>query len=341
MRVVAGKYRGKNLASPMDDSVRPTTTRIKETIFNVLQGYVAGARVLDLFAGSGALGIECISRGAERVDFVDKSRASVELVKQNLKGVDGNYSVRQCDFSVALRSAATEGKKYDLIFLDPPYAGDLAELALDIIFENDLLSADGIAIFEHGAQKTYTLEDPAYKQRTKRMGTVTAEFVSRRHIALMTGSFDPVTIGHEEVLKRALLSFDEVVVACLINPDKTYTFGSAQRLALATAMCGEHKGARAIFSRKTAVEAAAEVGAEKLIRGIRDSADEKYEEEQAAYNRQFGFETEFVVLDSLKGVSSSAVRRQLAEGDTSGLPTAAAEVYASEEFAALAGVELS
>ena len=64
MRVVAGKYRGKNLVSPKDDSVRPTTTRIKETLFNVLQGWVAGASVLDLFAGSGSLGIECISRGA-------------------------------------------------------------------------------------------------------------------------------------------------------------------------------------------------------------------------------------------------------------------------------------
>ena len=79
MRVVAGKYRGKNLASPKDDRVRPTTTRIKETLFNVLQGYSRDAVVLDLFAGSGALGIECISRGAKEVVFVDNSKDSIEL----------------------------------------------------------------------------------------------------------------------------------------------------------------------------------------------------------------------------------------------------------------------
>ena len=153
MRVVAGKYRGKNLASPKDESVRPTTTRIKETLFNVLQGYVSGATVLDLFAGSGALGIECISRGASDVTFVDRSKDSIALVYQNLKGIDGNYKVVNADFSSALRSSYVSGKKFDLIFLDPPYATNLAELAIELIIQLDLLNEDGIIVFEHGAEK--------------------------------------------------------------------------------------------------------------------------------------------------------------------------------------------
>ena len=93
MRVVAGKYRGKNLASPKDDRVRPTTTRIKETLFNVLQGYSQDAVVLDLFAGSGALGIECISRGAKEVVFVDNNKDSIELVRKNLQTAISRWSI--------------------------------------------------------------------------------------------------------------------------------------------------------------------------------------------------------------------------------------------------------
>ena len=87
MRVVAGKYRCKYLASPKDDRGRPTTTRIKETLFNVLQGYSRDAVVLDLFAGSGALGIECISRGAKEVVFVDNSKDSIELVCKESRAI--------------------------------------------------------------------------------------------------------------------------------------------------------------------------------------------------------------------------------------------------------------
>lgn len=104
------KIQGQNLASPKDDRVRPTTTRIKETLFNVLQGYSRDAVVLDLFAGSGALGIECISRGAKEVVFVDNSKDSIELVRKNLQGIEGNFKVVNSDFSGALRNAYVTGK---------------------------------------------------------------------------------------------------------------------------------------------------------------------------------------------------------------------------------------
>lgn len=335
MRVVAGKYRGKNLASPKDDRVRPTTTRIKETLFNVLQGYSQDAVVLDLFAGSGALGIECISRGAKEVVFVDNSKESIELVRKNLQGIDGNFKVVNSDFSGVLRNAYVTGKKFDMIFVDPPYASGLGELALGLIFDLDLLADGGVVVFEHGAEKTYEVSDKRYKQRTKKMGTVVAEFISRKSVALMAGSFDPFTKGHEAVLDEALCEFDEVWVACLVNPDKKYTFNSAQRLALCECVCAQKKGAKAIYSEKYAVEVAGEVGASVLIRGLRGDEDKAYEDDMAKFNREHGFETLFIEPNVFSNVSSTKAREQIAKGDYSSIPACCVALFTSKEFADL------
>lgn len=335
MRVIAGKYRGKNLASPKDDRVRPTTTRIKETLFNVLQGYSQDAVVLDLFAGSGALGIECISRGAKEVVFVDNNKDSIELVRKNLQGIDGNFKVVNSDFSGVLRNAYVTGKKFDMIFVDPPYASGLGELALGLIFDLDLLADGGVIVFEHGAEKTYEVSDKRYKQRTKKMGTVVAEFISRKSVALMAGSFDPFTKGHEAVLDEALCEFDEVWVACLVNPDKKYTFNPAQRLALCECVCAQKKGAKAIYSEKYAVEVAGEVGASVLIRGIRGDEDKAYEDDMAKFNREHGFETLFIEPDVFSNVSSTKAREQISKGDYSSIPACCVPLLTSKEFANL------
>ena len=332
MRVVAGKYRGKNLASPKDDRVRPTTTRIKETLFNVLQGYSTDAVVLDLFAGSGALGIECISRGAKEVVFVDNSKDSIELVRRNLQGIDGNFKVVNSDFSGVLRNAYVTGKKFDMIFVDPPYASGLGELALGMIFDLDLLEKDGVVVFEHGAEKTYELTDCRFKQRTKKMGTVVAEFISHKSVALMAGSYDPFTKGHEAVLDEALCRFDEVWVACLVNPDKKYTFNSAQRLALANCVCNTKKGAKALYSEKYAVEVAAEVGASALVRGVRSDEDRAYEDDMAKFNAEHGFETIFVEPGVFSHISSTLAREQIAKGDFSSVPACCVPLLTSTEF---------
>lgn len=335
MRVVAGKYRGRNLKSPSDDKIRPTTTRIKETLFNVLQGYVQDSVALDLFAGSGALGIECLSRGAKDVTFVDKSRDAVSLIYQNLKGINDKYTVINGDFLSALRNAYVSNKKYDLIFLDPPYASQFAEIAIQTIFDLELLADDGIIVYEHGADKTYTVEDRRFKQRTKKMGTVTAEFISRKRVALMTGSFDPFTKGHEAVLDECLCEFDEVCVACLVNPDKKYAFNSAQRLKIVECVCAQKKGAYALYSEKYTVEVAKEVGAQVIVRGVRNNDDLTYEKNMAQYNAEHGYETKFIVLDGFREISSSVVREEIAKGDYKNLPCAVVPLITSKEFANL------
>ena len=127
MRVITGKARGKRLKELPGLDTRPTTDRVKEGLFNVIQFDIEGRRVLDLFAGTGQLGIECLSRGASYCDFVDVSRTAAAIVRENLKttGLEGQASVHQRDYSAFVQTARNQ--KYGLIFLDPPYAEEFLE----------------------------------------------------------------------------------------------------------------------------------------------------------------------------------------------------------------------
>ena len=142
MRIISGKYKGLVLAEFKGENIRPTADRVKESLFNIIYSSVAGASVLDMFCGSGNLGLECLSRGAAFVHFNDISRDSIAVLKKNLLRIDGNYKITNCDFSCCMN----EGDRYDIIFIDPPYASDAGIGALKIIREH--LSGDGIAIFE-------------------------------------------------------------------------------------------------------------------------------------------------------------------------------------------------
>ncbi len=120
MRIVAGAYGGRRLTAPRGGRVRPTSDRVREALFSIL-GTVAGARVLDLFAGSGALGIEALSRGAAEATFVDSAPAAARAVRANLDALGIGAEVRRADARAFLRSARAGGRQYDLVFLDPPY----------------------------------------------------------------------------------------------------------------------------------------------------------------------------------------------------------------------------
>ncbi len=144
MRVITGSARGKKLKEPQGFDVRPTTSQVKEAIFNICQFDVEGRRVLDLFGGTGQLGIEAKSRGAAQVDIVDSARESVRLIRENVRSVGLEIRVWQTDALSFLRSCG----KYDLIFIDPPYDSGLAEKALAQIKAFDILSNGGIIICE-------------------------------------------------------------------------------------------------------------------------------------------------------------------------------------------------
>lgn len=147
VRVISGKARGLKLISPAGNSTRPTLDRVKEALFSMLLPYLNEASVLDLFAGSGALGIEALSRGADKAVFVDSSNTAIDCVKKNLAAAKlENSATVIMSSSESYLKKCTE--KFDIIFLDPPYAQSLYEDSLMLIEKYNLLSESGIIVVE-------------------------------------------------------------------------------------------------------------------------------------------------------------------------------------------------
>lgn len=147
MRIISGCRRGHKLIEFEGMDVRPTTDRVKEAIFNLIQGHVSGAKSLDMFAGSGALSFEMISRGAEHAWLIDSDRRSAELIRKNIRDLrfDSLCTVVECSCFDFVRST---NEKFDVIFLDPPYNKGFIEPSLRAIVENDILADDGIVVLE-------------------------------------------------------------------------------------------------------------------------------------------------------------------------------------------------
>lgn len=153
MRVITGTARGAKLQTLDGLATRPTSDRVKEAIFNIIQFDIEGRKVLDLFAGSGQLAIEALSRGASYAVLVDRSAEAVKVIRGNLKKVklDQNATVHQADYLQYLSSCR---EKFDLVFLDPPYAERFLEKALQKISEIDILSEGGIIVCERPRDKS-------------------------------------------------------------------------------------------------------------------------------------------------------------------------------------------
>lgn len=159
MRVITGKARGIQLKTPQGMLTRPTSDRVKEALFSIINFDIPGAMVLDLFGGTGQLGIEALSRGAAGAVFVDAREDACKLIRENLRRtkLDGQGSVVRSDYLDYLHRC---GKKFDIILLDPPYAEVFLENALRCIAEIDILQTGGIIITERplGKELPYTFE---------------------------------------------------------------------------------------------------------------------------------------------------------------------------------------
>lgn len=149
MRVISGSARGRKLKDPSGDAIRPSRDMVKESIFNVIQFELQGARVLDLFAGTGQLGIEALSRGAESAVFVDNSNDAVKIIRENLK-ICGFSDVSMVYNTDALKYLEYE-EEFDIIFIDPPYDSPLAGYAVEKIAKFDKLTKNGIMMCETAA----------------------------------------------------------------------------------------------------------------------------------------------------------------------------------------------
>lgn len=152
MRVISGSARGRRLKELQGMETRPTTDKVKESLFNIIQFDLPGRRVLDLFGGTGQLGIEALSRGAASCTFVDQRRDAVKLIRENLAEcrLSEQGRVIQGD-SLAFLSSCRE--KFDVLFLDPPYHTDLMDRALELVTKIDILSENSIIVCETMAQR--------------------------------------------------------------------------------------------------------------------------------------------------------------------------------------------
>lgn len=163
MRVISGKARGVNLKTPTGIATRPTADRVKEAVFSILQFDLPNASVLDLFGGTGQLGIEALSRGARCAVFVDERDDACKLIKENLKRtkLESQGTVVRSDYAAFLK---TTSQKFDIILLDPPYAEVFLENSLNLITQIDILQSGGIIVTERPLEKALLGDFPGYSR---------------------------------------------------------------------------------------------------------------------------------------------------------------------------------
>lgn len=178
MQVITGKFRGRKLKSIEESTTRPTLGRVKESLFDTINSYIQGSDCLDLFAGSGALGIECLSRGANSVVFVDNNKQSINIIKQNLKNDLTGVTLINAEYTEAIFNLSKQNKKFNLVLLDPPFNSDYLENALYLLHKNNLLEDGAIVVCEKASKKVLQNYPQKYIiEKYKTYGTISIEIL--------------------------------------------------------------------------------------------------------------------------------------------------------------------
>ena len=179
MRVIGGRYKGRRLKTPTWEGLRPTSDKLRETLFNILAPRIEGARVLDGYAGTGAVGIEALSRGAAHVTFVEQNRRAAALVAANLQecGVERGYTI-ECADVVAALDAHAAADAFDLILLDPPY--DIGNIGLTLDAAARRLAGNGLIVLERATRREPPEPGTLRRIRDVKSGDSTLTFFTRR-----------------------------------------------------------------------------------------------------------------------------------------------------------------
>ncbi len=275
MRIVGGVYKSKQLKEFSNSAIRPTADKTRESLFNILGDKVVGSVFLDLFSGTGGVGIEALSRGAEKVVFVDADRSCLDLTAANVKSVVAKTANYECKLSDGLKYLSATNEKFDYVFLDPPYKTDLGYEALRIIFERKLIKDGGAVIFE----TEFDLRSPyAYLFDERKYGRAKLGFYTyKKPACVFAGTFDPVTKGHVSVIERAKNEFEKVYVAIMVNKDKEPLFPLDVRLKFLQTLYESDGAVEVAYHDGLAVDYLNEKGTDYYVRGIRDAADLEYE----------------------------------------------------------------
>ena len=327
MRVIAGSARGTRLA-PVQKGVRPTSDRVRESLFNSLGQYFDGGTVLDLYAGTGALGIEALSRGTERAVFVERDRRARGAVLENLRrtGFEGRAEIIGGDVESELGRLEERGELFNLIFADPPYRIAAAEVGGILGRLRSLLAPGGRVVIESGEAPVEVAG--GRKGVTRRYGGTFITILGRAEltmiVAVCPGSFDPVTTGHLDVIRRASKIFEHVVVAVGANRRKQLARLSAvERARLIEKVTADVENVSVEIMEGLLVDFARERGAGAIVKGLRAVSDFESEFEQAQLNRTMfpELETVFIMASAEHSFLSSSAVREIASlgGDVRGL----------------------
>lgn len=178
MKIVSGIYKGRFIKTLYCNDIRPTSAKVREAIFGKIQFHINNAKFLDLFSGSGAMGIEALSRGASKVVFNDKSIKSVRIIKENLNNLKAEADIINLDYKSAIISL--RNNKFDFIFIDPPYNLDCINKILQLIDDNNILEDNGVIIYEHINEKVLNINKSLYIiVDEKRYSLTTVSYIKR------------------------------------------------------------------------------------------------------------------------------------------------------------------
>lgn len=178
MRIIAGAFKGRKLLELKEEGVRPTLDRVRENLFNILSNKVKDCHFLDLFAGSGAVGIEALSRGASKVTFVDKNPKIIAHVKKNLATLKANCECLVSDYKTALKKLSGS---YDIIYVDPPYAFNSLEVT-EAIENSGKMREDGLVVYEHDSSKSISVSNGWEIYDERKYGIATLSFLRRKNV---------------------------------------------------------------------------------------------------------------------------------------------------------------
>ena len=339
MRIIAGNHKGLTLRVPRGSKVRPTPQRVRESLFSILGERVVGARVLDLFAGSGSLGLECLSRGARSAVFVERDRDVASVLRENLRAFKAGDEARLLlrDVPRALRELSRDAERFDLVVMDPPYSRGLVEPTVEAVDAAGLLAPGGLIVVDHPAGEPPPAQIGSLVLVDRRVfgDTAVALFAAAEplpegsrsahmdRVAIYPGSFDPVTHGHLNIIDRALQVFDRLVVGVLDNATKTALFSVEERIAQIREATGADPRVEAVHFAGLLVDFAKVNGATVIVRGLRAVSDFDYEFQMAHMNRRLcpEIETMFMMTGEEYFYVSSRLVKEVVSlgGDVTGL----------------------
>ncbi|MCQ2387024.1 MAG: 16S rRNA (guanine(966)-N(2))-methyltransferase RsmD [Clostridia bacterium] len=321
MRIIGGEFRGKTLYEFKGGEIRPTSDMTRESLFNIINKEIEGSVFLDLFCGTGAVGIEALSRGAKKVVFNDFSKESIELTKGNVSRVCAKNA--EYSFSDAVNYLKTTNEKFDFIFVDPPYKSDLGEKVLEVA--QRVLTENGVIIYEN--EKPFCdFPFNLYKSDERRYGRAILTFFRSSKIngenvnCVFAGSFDPITKGHEDIISKCKKAFNKVFVVLGDNPEKETLLTKEKRLEIVKKTFeNDDRIQIELYSdlKENYSKFLQDNNVKFYVRGIRNETDYKYEKKYEKINSELYPFIKTIYVNSCeeyKDISSSKIRKKISLG---------------------------